>query len=206
VTTFDTTLHLAGVQHINKFSDRDDLQDFGDTLAAVNMYRLFGHEATVETLQGDVKQPWAPVRELIIEPGSLRCKRHKREGYYLIKHQARPGRHDRIEDFRTLLSDDKTTLVIQKPILEIVEWQRRTEPVTVYTTNKKKKPVVFKVLGNFSYNPVGFTAKPAVSLGTRDFGDGRPTEAPTKPSTAPSGAARPPVDTATTGDPVDGAE
>jgi hypothetical protein len=185
VSQFTTTAHLAGTQYIPTGMTSVEYE-YATSIA--NIYRLFGHEVTFRDMStGEDKTPWAPVHDLVIEPGSIGFLVEQGIRFKVLTSRAREGRNLVIDPVIRALQSECFNASFKKPVISINEWRSRKRMLLPSFSRRVPKAVTFKVKANFTLTPNQFTPKAIRTEGAQDFGE-----------VMSEGVARAPVDTPST--------
>jgi len=159
--SLETTAHLQAVQVFKGLGRSNPRYDFEQKVIVANIYRLFGHEVTFrDSLNGNEKQSWAPVRECIVEPASIEFETNLAHTWEPHESSRREGRSHVLPQLRTVLDGQILNISISKPNVSLMKWQSRVVKIRpVVRLTRVKKPVEFKINTSLTPRPAIFAAR-----------------------------------------------
>jgi hypothetical protein len=115
-------------------------------LKLVNAYRLFGHDVMIKTVEGGLLTPWAPVKELIIEPASIGHTITREYGSIVWESCARQGRSYTLPNLVRGGPKRSMSLHIMQPNIFIRQYRARTVTApTIVKPVRNIEPVTFRI-------------------------------------------------------------
>jgi hypothetical protein len=137
--------HLTASQQIVDIQNDDDVK-YMFAVRLANAYRLFGHEVGFENLDGEVITPWAPVKELVIDPTSMGRKVGRHYTARPTYSDRRPGRSVPLPAIYEQATHEDMLLTIAKPVLVICPYGSKDRIAqTRVVLTRKPKPITFSV-------------------------------------------------------------
>jgi hypothetical protein len=138
-------VHLTANQNFDTGEHVGD-EAFENNLKLVNTYRLFGHDVVLKDVYGNITTPWAPVRELLIEPSSLKYTQDFVYSGLVQYSKPRSGRNVHLPMLSPHMPTRKMSLHVMKPNVFLQVYRRRAiSAPAVIRPVRRVKPIIFTI-------------------------------------------------------------